>query len=316
MGAPALTRAAVEQVAIDSIEIGMRRRKTMGRIDALAKSIETHGLIHPIVLRNGCELVAGGRRLEACRRLGWKHIPARLVERMTDEELRAIELEENENRLSLTDFEGSKARLAEIRQAEADAKAEAEERETRFNLEQVSEKKRGPARTPGSRRDVASITGIPASSQKRVEDHVALAERYPFMQKKPWVQHQVLHAGAELEKLPEAERPKVAALLDQDAIPPKTAISVLETFAKKPVEERREILKLAQSDDEHDRGTALTRAAALPDEPDAGLLLLKDAVRVLDRATRACRIEALKGHLADLTKAAALLDAEFSKKRS
>lgn len=325
-----LTGAPVEQVQVSAVNIGVRRRKTLGRLEPLQRSIMAHGLIHPIVLRNGNELVAGGRRLEACMRLGWKTIPARRVEVMSDEELRAIEMEENSERLALNDFESSKARLAEIRQAEADLKHEAEEEKSR-RLNSAKPAKIKPDEPAGrggvragagrpstgkvSRKIVASVTGIPDASQRRIEDHVAIAEKYPVLQRPGWVQHQVLHAGAELAKLPEPERPKAAALIDQDAISPKKTIAILENLATLPAPERKEIFKLAQSPDEHDRGNALSRAAALPDNPDPGLLLLGNAADTLRRAVKACRTEALKAPLAELAASAARLDAEFSKRK-
>ena len=66
--------------------------------------------------------------LKRCRSLNWKTIPARQVERLSDDELRAIELDENSAREALSTFEASKARLAQIRQAEADLKAKPLER--------------------------------------------------------------------------------------------------------------------------------------------------------------------------------------------
>ncbi len=47
------------------------------------------------------------------------------VDRLSDEELRTIELEENVERLALADYETRAVRLGEIRQAEAEAKAAA-----------------------------------------------------------------------------------------------------------------------------------------------------------------------------------------------
>jgi len=67
------------------------------------------GLLHPIVVdRNGKEgyrLVAGERRLRVARMLGWLTVSANLREHLTAAELREIELEENENRKSLTEQE-------------------------------------------------------------------------------------------------------------------------------------------------------------------------------------------------------------------
>jgi len=69
----------METRPISSIKIGKRFRKDLGDIDALARSIKEVGLLHPIVITPNAELLAGQRRLEACRRLGWQKIPVRLI---------------------------------------------------------------------------------------------------------------------------------------------------------------------------------------------------------------------------------------------
>jgi ParB family chromosome partitioning protein len=51
----------------------------MAAIEELAASMKEHGLLQPIVVRavgNAYELIAGHRRLEAARVLGWRTIPA------------------------------------------------------------------------------------------------------------------------------------------------------------------------------------------------------------------------------------------------
>jgi ParB family chromosome partitioning protein len=55
----------------------------MGSLEELIASIEEKGLLEPIVVRpveNGFEVVAGNRRLEACRRLKMHRIPCHIVE--------------------------------------------------------------------------------------------------------------------------------------------------------------------------------------------------------------------------------------------
>lgn len=281
--------AGVELIAIGDVHVGVRRRQKLGRMQSLARSIEAHGLIHPVLVRNGNELVSGQRRLEACRSLGWTRIPVRRVDRMTDEELRSIELDENTEREALLDYEASKARLAEIRQVEADAKVEIRE--------QSSRKSRGRPSEAGSRRDVAVKTGIAPAAQRNLEQHVALAEQYPFMQKPGWVQYRVLEAGHKIAAIPEREHGGVATLLDQPAIPPKDAIKILDNLAAMPAEQRREIYTLAKADDPHVRSRALTMAAKLPPRPDPGLMLLLDAKGLIDRAARECRAPGQKGRI-------------------
>jgi hypothetical protein len=52
----------------------------MGDVDTLARSIGEVGLLHPVVVTRKGDLIAGARRIEACRRLGWQNIPVTLVD--------------------------------------------------------------------------------------------------------------------------------------------------------------------------------------------------------------------------------------------
>jgi len=60
---------------IDQIQVGFRYRKDLGNLRTLAESIEEVGLLHPVVVTPEGRLVAGQRRLEACRMLGWTEVP-------------------------------------------------------------------------------------------------------------------------------------------------------------------------------------------------------------------------------------------------
>ena len=115
------------------------------------------------------------------------------MDRLSDEELRALELDENTERVDPNDYEASKQKLAEIHQTEAEAKREAEaqarkeaEGELRDKLSRKSphratgKKRTGRPRSAGSRRDVAERTGMSPPEQRRTERHVELAERFPF----------------------------------------------------------------------------------------------------------------------------------------
>ncbi len=57
-------------------------RTELGNLEELASSIMKNGLLHPIIVRpvdNHFELVAGLRRLNACRILGMKKIPCNII---------------------------------------------------------------------------------------------------------------------------------------------------------------------------------------------------------------------------------------------
>ena len=65
---------------LDTIIVGERFRKDMGDVDALASSIAALGLLQPIVISPDGRLLAGERRLRACRQLGWTTVPVSIVE--------------------------------------------------------------------------------------------------------------------------------------------------------------------------------------------------------------------------------------------
>ncbi len=93
--AKALARATRTTVALDKIQVGRRQRQDLGDIDALAASIGALGLLQPLVVTPDHRLIAGQRRLEAVRRLGWTEVDVRVVE-LTDA-LLALRAERDEN---------------------------------------------------------------------------------------------------------------------------------------------------------------------------------------------------------------------------
>lgn len=76
-------------------------------LDVLARSIAQNGLLVPVSLRadeDGYILIAGERRLRACKSLGWTEIPAVLLEK-EEEEAAVLTLIENLHRENLNCFE-------------------------------------------------------------------------------------------------------------------------------------------------------------------------------------------------------------------
>src|SRR5438105_3868069 len=65
---------------LDQITIGFRYRKELGDLRTLADSIAEVGLLHPVVVTPEGRLIAGQRRLEACRLLGWQDVPVTVVD--------------------------------------------------------------------------------------------------------------------------------------------------------------------------------------------------------------------------------------------
>jgi N6-adenosine-specific RNA methylase IME4 len=66
--------------SIAEISVGKRHRVDFGDVDALARSIEAVGLLHPIVVRPDGRLIAGARRLRAFKQLGRDKIPVTVVD--------------------------------------------------------------------------------------------------------------------------------------------------------------------------------------------------------------------------------------------
>lgn len=105
------------QIDIDSVILKRRVRKNLGDLRPLAESLKTHGLMNPILINERNELIAGHRRLEAAKLLGWTTIAARVVERQEEAELLEMEVEENTHRKALTADELAEAydRLEHLR---------------------------------------------------------------------------------------------------------------------------------------------------------------------------------------------------------
>lgn len=89
------------KIAIADVRVEREQRQRRVVDDGLADSMKRRGLIHPIVLTDGNLLVAGERRLEAAKSLGWDSIEFRLFSSLTPVEAQIIELEENVKRKDL-----------------------------------------------------------------------------------------------------------------------------------------------------------------------------------------------------------------------
>jgi ParB family chromosome partitioning protein len=102
---------------LESVEVRMIRppkvplRTEAGPINGLMLSIRDKGLLEPIIVRpveESFEIVAGMRRYEACRKLGWRRLPAHVVE-LNDREALEVSLLENIQRETLNPIEEARA---------------------------------------------------------------------------------------------------------------------------------------------------------------------------------------------------------------
>jgi ParB family chromosome partitioning protein len=97
------------QVPVDDILVRKRIRRDLGDIDALSESLKRYGQISPIVITKKNMLIAGQRRLEAAKNLGWRTINA-VISDSTDELTRLeLEVEENIQRRDFTPEETAEA---------------------------------------------------------------------------------------------------------------------------------------------------------------------------------------------------------------
>ena len=108
-------------VDIDKIMIRDRIRKDFGDIQELADDIKQNGLINPPVINKEYVLLAGERRLKACKSLGWSQIEVRMMDTRDAEHELNVEISENENRKEFSKSErvDYMKRLLRIEQAKA-----------------------------------------------------------------------------------------------------------------------------------------------------------------------------------------------------
>jgi hypothetical protein len=279
------------KLPLEAILLGERRREEYGDIAGLAASIEKYGLLHPIVVDDAGTLIAGERRLRAVQSLGWESVDVRDLGELSDAERAEIELEENLQRKDLTPHERSKTlvKLAETARRVLSERAE-------LRTDSV---RNGPGRPKeaGSLRDVAERIGEPPMNIVKAQQHVEIAEQIPVLAGPEVKQYHALEAREKLDKIPEPERPKAVALVNQPGVPPKDAVEILGNLAAMPAPERERVLALAESADTRDRSDALTEAWKRPPMPDGRIPLLMDAVAALKKALRMFQDDPMNDHL-------------------
>ncbi len=87
---------------VNEVQIKKRIRKEIGNINELAESMKLHGLMNPIVVNKENELIAGYRRLESAKKLGWNKIEVTVVDAPGKISKLEMEIEENLYRKDFT----------------------------------------------------------------------------------------------------------------------------------------------------------------------------------------------------------------------
>lgn len=168
---------------IESIKIGNRFRQNLGDLSKLMQSIKDVGLIHPPAVMADGRLVAGRRRIEAFKRLGFSEIPVYVV---NVENLAQAEHDENVFRMdfspvealtiseALRPMEEEKARERKKKAAQIGGKAAGRGR----SKEQAGGKLPQPCQ--GRTRDkIAARTGYSATSLRKIKEIKEAGEKNP-----------------------------------------------------------------------------------------------------------------------------------------
>lgn len=163
------------EVRIADIVVGERSRKDLGDIDALASSLGEVGLLQPVVVTPDCKLVAGQRRLEAARLLGWDRIPAHIVSNLGEAAM-LIRAEAAENTCR-KDFSPSEA-VAVGRRLEGLEAPAAEQRRKEGNRAGGQVAGKLPVTYEVSDA-VGSVVGMSGRTYKKAREVVAAAQAEP-----------------------------------------------------------------------------------------------------------------------------------------
>lgn len=158
---------------ITAIRIGHRHRQDLGDLGPLAESLDKIGLLHPVVIDAKNRLIAGQRRLESAKLLGWKTIPVRVIDL---EALALGEFAENACRKNFTPSEI--AAIAKVVRPLEEKKAHQRRLAGLRNQKAVVENCHDE--TNGKTRDiVARFTGISGRTLDKITAIVDAAEEKP-----------------------------------------------------------------------------------------------------------------------------------------
>lgn len=159
-------------IPLGDIIVGERDREDFGDVEALARSIAAVGLLHPVVVTETHQLVAGDRRLAAVKSLGWQEVPVTVVDLATAGEVLKAEADENTCRKPLTPYEASRARQRRVEVLAPIAKAN----QGRAGKERSS-KLEERANVTDLRKTGATGTGYSGSTLDKVDNIRSIAER-------------------------------------------------------------------------------------------------------------------------------------------
>lgn len=89
------------KLSIDDIVVKKRVRHDMGDLTLLMASLRKHGQLNPIIVTGNNELIAGHRRLQSAKELGWSTVEVVRLDNLDNVERIQLELDENIQRKEL-----------------------------------------------------------------------------------------------------------------------------------------------------------------------------------------------------------------------
>lgn len=217
---------------LTEIVVGDRDRTELGDIAELAQSIESLGLLHPVVVTGDGDLIAGDRRLAAVQSLGWTEVAVTIVDLTTAEQVLKAEMEENTCRKGLTPVEASRARQRRARllaPKAAQRKGQAKGKPRGAKAEPVSSSnldEEKPATARATRKASSAGTGYSGSTLDKVDTIRAAAERGVIRRGKEEVP--APDEVVDVAKKALADVSKTGAAIDRSA---KDVAAAIEKFA-------------------------------------------------------------------------------------
>lgn len=160
-------------IDIDKIVVNDRIRKDFGDIQELADDIKENGLINPPTINKSYVLLAGERRLKACRALGWTQIEVHMLDTKDEAHDLAVEMSENNMRRNFTGSE-----LAEGIRRQMAIEAEKARERMQDPMQTFAEGQKGTARDKAA--EQFGISGEQARKTLYVADNAEMLDPSDF----------------------------------------------------------------------------------------------------------------------------------------
>ena len=151
---------------IDEIIVKDRIRKDTGGMMELINDIKANGLINPVTINTDHVLLAGYRRLTACKALGMEDIPVHMVSTESEEQDLKVEISENEIRKEFTMTE----RLDYARRLQRIESIKAEQRKQSGQFGTDVPKSAPPEEQGKTRDKVAASIGIGHDTLRKAQE--------------------------------------------------------------------------------------------------------------------------------------------------